>query len=101
MWRITWRRKPMDAKDGSSTKPAWSEEFSVYAAEDAYVQRRQFTKFLVLTRCNLVAGQAWIWVKIMVARPRSEWPEAIVLRASQIASGTVIMFMYPTDLISC
>jgi Rieske Fe-S protein len=91
----------MDAKDGSSTKPAWSEEFSVYAAEDAYVQRRQFTKFLVLTSFGMVAGQAWIWVKSLAARPRSEWPEAIVAHASEIAPGTVKFFKYPTDTDPC
>jgi len=39
----------MKPNDGSSTKPLWAEEFSVHAADDAYVLRRQFTKFLVLT----------------------------------------------------
>jgi len=91
----------MDAKDGSSTTPAWSEEFSVYAAEDAYVQRRQFTKFLVLTSFGMVAGQAWIWMKSLAARPRSEWPEAIVAHASEIAPGTVKFFNYPTDTEPC
>jgi len=62
----------MDPKDGSSTKPAWAEEFSVYASEDAYVQRRQFTKFLVLTSAGMVAGQAWIWLKSVAAAPRTE-----------------------------
>ena len=46
----------MDPKDGSSTTPVWAEEFPVNAAEDAYVQRRQFTKFLVLTSFGMVAG---------------------------------------------
>ena len=91
----------MDPKPGSSTKPAWSEEFSVYTAEDAYVQRRQFTKFLVLTSFGMVAGQAWIWIKSLAAAPRSVWPEAVVARASAIAPGTVRFFKYPTDTEPC
>jgi len=91
----------MDTKDGSSTKPAWSEEFSVYAAEDAYVQRRQFTKFLVLTSFGMVMGQAWIWMKSLAARPRSDWPEAVVARASEIAPGTVRFFKYPAQTEPC
>ena len=91
----------MDPKDGSSTKPAWAEEFSVYAAEDAYVQRRQFTKFLVLTSFGMVGGQAWIWLKSVTAAPRGEWPEAVVARASDIAPGTVRFFKYPTDTEPC
>ena len=91
----------MDAKDGSSTKPAWSEEFSVYASEDAYVQRRQFTKFLVLTSAGMVAGQAWIWLKAVAAEPRTEWPEAVVARASEIAPGAVRFFRYPSETEPC
>ena len=60
----------MDPKHGSSTTPVWSEEFSVHASEDVYVQRRQFTKFLVLTSCGMVAGNAWIWLKSVTADER-------------------------------
>jgi len=31
----------MPAKDGSSTRPLWTEEFSVHASEDTYVLRRR------------------------------------------------------------
>jgi Rieske Fe-S protein len=91
----------MDAKDGSSTKPAWSEEFSVYASEDAYVQRRQFTKFLVLTSVGMVGGQAWIWLKSVTAAPAHEWPEIVIARASELAPGTVRLFRYPTAQEPC
>jgi len=76
-------------------KPVWAEEFSVHAAEDAYVQRRQFTKFLVMTSFGMVAGNAWIWLKAVTAGERTEWPEAIVARASEIGPGTVRFFSYP------
>ena len=95
----------MDPKDGSSMKPdrrslgggrpVWAEEFSVYAAEDAYVQRRQFTKFLVMTSAGMVAGNAWIWLKAVTAVERTEWPELLVARASEIGPGTVRFFSYP------
>ena len=51
-------------------QPVWAEEFSVHAAEDAYVQRRQFTKFLVLTSFGMVAGNGWIWLKALTAEER-------------------------------
>jgi Rieske Fe-S protein len=91
----------MDPKNGSSTKPVWSEEFSVYAGEDAYVQRRQFTKFLVLTSAGMVAGQAWIWLKSVASAPRTQWPETVVARASDIAPGTVRLFKYPSETEAC
>lgn len=91
----------MDPKDGSSTTPAWAEEFSVYGAEDAYVQRRQFTKFLVLTSFGMAAGNGWIWLKAITDEPRREWPEAVIARASEIGPGTVRLFSYPTPTDPC
>ena len=91
----------MDPKDGSSTTPAWAEEFSVHASEDAYVQRRQFTKFLVLTSFGMVAGNGWILLKAITAEERSEWPQAVIGQASQIEAGTVRFFTYPESTDPC
>jgi Rieske Fe-S protein len=86
----------MAPKDGSSNRPLWTEEFSVHASEDAYVQRRQFTKFLVLTSFGMVAGNAWIWVRSLFAEPHPAYPEAFIARADDIAAGGVKLFHYPT-----
>ena len=91
----------MDPKDGSSTTPVWAEEFSVHGAEDAYVQRRQFTKFLVLTSFGMVAGNGWIWLKALTAEARSEWPQVVIGRASEIQPGTVRFFSYPEETDPC
>jgi Rieske Fe-S protein len=91
----------MDPKAGSSTTPVWAEEFSVHAAEDAYVQRRQFTKFLVLTSFGMVVGNGWIWLKALTATDRTEWPQVIIGRASEIAPGTVRFFAYPEPADPC
>ena len=91
----------MDPKDGSSTTPAWAEEFSVHASEDAYVQRRQFTKFLVLTSFGMVAGNGWILLKAITAEERSEWPQAVIAQASQVEPGTVRFFTYPESTDPC
>jgi Rieske Fe-S protein len=91
----------MDPKDGSSTKPVWAEEFSVYGAEDAYVQRRQFTKFLVLTSFGMVAGNGWIWLKALTAEERATWPQVAVARASEVQPGTVRFFSYPEETDPC
>ena len=91
----------MDPKRGSSTTPVWAQEFSVYSAEDAYVQRRQFTKFLVLTIFGMVAGNGWILLKSITAEERREWPRATVGRVSEIAPGTVRFFTYPSETDPC
>ena len=91
----------MKPKDGSSTKPLWTEEFSVHAADDAYVLRRQFTKFLVLTSVGMAAGNGWIWARALFEEPVSDWPRISVARASEIAPGSVKMFSYPGDEDPC
>ena len=91
----------MKPNDGSSTKPLWAEEFSVHAADDAYVLRRQFTKFLVLTSVGMAAGNGWIWAKSLFDEPVTDWPRLTVARASELAPGTVKMFTYPTATDPC
>ena len=86
----------MKQKDGSSTRPLWSEEFSVHAAEDAYVLRRQFTKFLVLTSFSMLAGNTWIWLRSLFADPHPAHPEVAVARSADVPPGGVKLFTYPT-----
>src|SRR5437764_868962 len=82
--------------NGESTKkPLWTEEFSVHAAEDKYVLRRQFTKFLVLVSGGMFAGNAWIWVESLLARPRTAFPPRVIGTASEIPAGGVKLFSYP------
>jgi Rieske Fe-S protein len=73
----------------------------VHAAEDAYVLRRQFTKFLVLTSFGMAAGNGWIWVRALLAGPRPEYPEAVIARAADVAPGAVKLFSYPTGADPC
>ncbi len=79
--------------DGPSS--AWREEFSIDAAEDAYVLRRQFTKFLVLTSLGMACGNGWIWLRSLAAKRREALPDVVIARASEIAPGAVRMFSYP------
>ena len=78
-----------------SDKSVWREEFSIDAPEDAYVLRRQFTKFLVLTSAGMACGNGWIWLRSLAAGPRPEYPEQIVARRSDLAAGAVRTFSYP------
>ena len=87
----------MPPKDGSSNRPLWTEEFSVHASEDAYVLRRQFTKFLVLTSFGMTAGNGWILLRSLFAEEHPTYPEAVIGRAADLAPGTVKLFTYPTE----
>jgi Rieske Fe-S protein len=84
-------------KPGSpGNRPLWSEEFSVHAAEDAYVLRRQFTKFLLLTSCGMAVGNGWIWARSLLARSAAAPAPAVVASASALPPGGVKLFTYPT-----
>jgi nitrite reductase/ring-hydroxylating ferredoxin subunit len=92
----------MQVTHGSSKKPLWTEEFSIHAAEDRYVQRRQFTKFLTLTSFGMLVGNAWIYIKSLMDRPHeSAFPELIVARAGDVPVGGVKLFRYPTAQDTC
>jgi len=87
--------------DANPDRPVWREEFSIDAPEDAYVLRRQFTKFLVLTSAGMACGNGWIWLRSLAASPRREYPERIVARASDLTPGTVRTFSYPDPQDPC
>jgi Rieske Fe-S protein len=69
----------------------------VHGAEDKYVLRRQFTKFLTLTSAGMFAGNIWIFLKSLFDRPAHDFPRTVVGYASQIPMGGVKLFRYPTE----
>jgi Rieske Fe-S protein len=79
----------------SSSEPLWKEEFSVHAADERYVTRRQLTKFLVLTSFGMFVGNLWILVRSMFSKPPS-YPQQTVARLGEIPVGGVKLFTYPT-----
>ena len=72
----------------------WREEFSVHAAEERYVTRRQFGKFLVLTSLAMLAGNVWILVRSLWRRGETPAPRAVA-RAGELTVGAVRLFQYP------
>jgi hypothetical protein len=67
----------------------WKDEFSVHAADERYVTRRQFTKFLVLTSLAMFVGQVWILVKSWFARQPVAPPQQGIARIGEIGVGDV------------
>src|SRR6187551_2491034 len=85
---MTWFRKP-------SSAPLWQDEFSVFTADERYVSRRQFAKFLTLTSFAMLAGNVWILARSWFYRAPS-FPEQAVAQAGEIPVGGVKTFAYPT-----
>ena len=90
---MKWFRKP-------SSAPLWQDEFSVHTADERYVSRRQFTKFLTLTSFAMLAGNLWILVRSWFHTAPS-YPEQAVAALGEIPVGGVKTFAYPTAEDAC
>jgi Rieske Fe-S protein len=90
---MSWFRKP-------SSTPLWRDEFSVFTAEERYVNRRQFTKFLTLTSFGMLAGNLWILARSRLQR-QPVYPRLAVAGVDEIPVGGVKMFTYPTADARC
>jgi nitrite reductase/ring-hydroxylating ferredoxin subunit len=84
-----------------SNTPLWKDEFSVHAADERYVSRRQFTKFLVLTSLAMFVGQVWIVFKSWFGRQPARNRPVTVASTDEIAPGQVKLFTYPTPQDHC
>ena len=78
-----------------SSTPLWRDEFSVYPADERYVNRRQFTKFLTLTSFAMLAGNLWILARSAFSRSPA-YPRQPVANLSELPVGGVKIFSYPT-----
>jgi Rieske Fe-S protein len=77
--------------------PLWREEVSIFAADERYVNRRQFAKFLVLTSAGMFVGNLWILLRSWLTG-KPAWPVRPVASVSQmneIPVGGVKLFHYP------
>jgi Rieske Fe-S protein len=72
----------------------WREEVSFRAADEQYVARRQFGKFLVLTSFGMFVGNLWILAKSWLFR-QPQYPLRAVAQAEEIAVGEAKLFSYP------
>jgi Rieske Fe-S protein len=77
-----------------TAEPLWRDEFAIDQAEERYVARRQFAKFLVLTSLGMFVGNVWIALRSLWRREPSFVP-AVIGRASEVPVGGVKLFAYP------
>lgn len=91
------------APDGRplDVQPAWRQDFPIDWPQDAYIERRDFVKFLVLTSLAFTVGQFWIGVQNWLRRRRGQ-PEMVRIAAlSGVTVGSAITFTYPTPSDPC
>lgn len=81
--------KPVETEE-----PLWREEVSFRQAEERYVGRRQFGRFLLLTSAAMFAGNVWIWLRSKT-RKLAELPRRAIATVGSIPVGGVALFNYP------
>ncbi|HMN41061.1 MAG TPA: Rieske 2Fe-2S domain-containing protein [Phycisphaerales bacterium] len=84
----------------SDEQPKWRRDFPIDTAEDNYVARRDFTKFMVLISGSFVAGQAWIALKTL-GGAKSGAGRAEIARVDDLAVGQAAVFSYPREHDTC
>ena len=82
------------------SEPLWKDEFSVQTADERYVSRRQFTKFLTLASLGMFVGNLWILARSYFAQS-AVFPRSTVAEAGEIPVGGVKLFAYPTFADRC
>jgi Rieske Fe-S protein len=78
----------------------WKDEFSIHAADERYVSRRQFTKFLTLASLGMFVGNLWILARAYLAKSPA-FPRSVVAGVGEIPVGGVKLFAYPTPADRC
>jgi Rieske Fe-S protein len=91
------------APDGrpQSAQPRWRRDFPIDWAEDHYVARRDFTKFMVLTSLAFAAGQVWIGFQSLFRRTKSTPARLEVARVDGVSVGSSMVFGYPDERSRC
>jgi Rieske Fe-S protein len=87
---------PPDRGD-MEVQPKWRRDFPIDTAQDSYVARRDFTKFLGLTSLAFAVGQFWIALQSRWRQAQGPAPEMAVARLDELRVGGAMTFSYPTE----
>lgn len=82
-------------------QPLWRQEFPIETAQDEYVSRRDFAKFLVLTSGAMAVGQACLVVQVALRRATPPPAPKAIAPASDVHIGQVVRFDYPEPGEAC
>lgn len=80
-----------------SEQPRWRQDFPIEWAQDNYISRRDFTRFMVLTSLAFVVGQFVILFQNILRRSRGEPPMQEIAGVNEIPVGGSRVFHYPDE----
>ena len=75
----------------SDAQPAWRHDFPIDVAQDLYVERRDFMKFMVLTSAAFTLGQLWIGVQNWWRKRIGEGPIRRIASVDDLAVGAPVL----------
>lgn len=84
-------------------QPRWRRDFPIDTAQDYYVARRDFTKFMALTSLAFFFGQVWIWLH-KIFRKQEVTTSMQIATTAEVASlqvGQTKLFNYPAAHEGC
>src|SRR5678816_1961756 len=85
----------------AEAQPAWRNDFPIDWPQDHYVERREFTKFMVLTSLALTVGQFWIAGRNWWRRRLASAGIQRVASLTDVPVGGVLTFTYPDEHDDC
>lgn len=83
-----------------SKERLWRDEFSAFTADERYVTRRQFAKFLTLASLGMFAGNLWILIRSWLWR-EPQFSPLTVARLGEIPVGGTKQFSFPQPQDHC
>lgn len=91
------------APDGrpDALQPAWRRDFPIDIAQDNYVARRDFTKYLGLTSLAFLVGQLWIVAENWIRRGQGRPPILPIAKIDDIPVNGSLVFAYPDKSEPC
>lgn len=84
-------------RESMEGQPKWRQDFPIDTAQDGYLARREFTKYLGLTSLAFVAGQFWIALKNRWREARGLLPIVQITNINELANGSARTFNYPSS----
>ncbi len=101
MLRTRLRESKMPDGKPLSAQPKWRRDFPIDSAQDEYVARRDFVKFLVLTSAAFAAGQLWIGIRHVFRSRGGQPPARSIAALADVPVGAAMSFYYPGDHDQC
>lgn len=87
---------PPDRGDPSQ-QPQWRQDFPIDRAQDNYVARRDFTRFLGVISLAFAVGQFWIAFRKWLRPDPKLHPNQQIVELDALPVGSAVSFRYPTE----